>query len=243
VKFYKLEQGSVAWYNARLGIPTSSNFHKILTPGGKASEQARKYMYRLIAERLLRESMDDQIGYIAHVERGKENEQYAVAQFQNTNQVVLEPGGFVTTDDGMIGASPDRLFKSRKESLEVKCPAPWTQIGYMLEGPGLDYRPQVQGHLLVGEFDAVHFYSWHPQMPAVHRVALPDVSYMATLRDILGQFNYQLERATMIARDMGAYAVASRVERPFDAAYGDPSDAPIQIITPGKEGDDALGDG
>jgi hypothetical protein len=57
-KIYRCEQGSMDWYRLRMGIPTASQFHKIVTPGGKLSEQRHAYMYRLIAERLLMESMD-----------------------------------------------------------------------------------------------------------------------------------------------------------------------------------------
>ena len=37
------EQGSAAWVEARLGIPTSSQFSRILTPGGKLSTSRDGY--------------------------------------------------------------------------------------------------------------------------------------------------------------------------------------------------------
>lgn len=234
-KRHNVEQGSAAWYALRLGIPTSSNFHRIITPTGKPSEQARKYMYRLIAERLLRDTADDEIGFVKWVAHGKESEPNAVASFQFLHNVQLEPGGFWTTDDGRLGASPDRVVAKGYESVEIKCPAPWTQIGYIIDGPGADYRPQVQGHLLVGGFQAAHFYSWHARTPPFHRLTLPDIAYQAILRELLEQFNYELDKATDIARDAGAYAAVVRTDTPAEAAYGDPGDAPLQIIVPGNE--------
>jgi hypothetical protein len=42
----------------KLGIPTSSNFHKIITPQGKSSKQWREYACVLIAERILRRKIE-----------------------------------------------------------------------------------------------------------------------------------------------------------------------------------------
>ncbi|HEX3524858.1 MAG TPA: YqaJ viral recombinase family protein [Stellaceae bacterium] len=236
MKFYRVEQGSADWYNLRLGRPTSSNFHKIVTPKGAPSAQAVKYLYRLVAERLLHETTDDQLAYVDWVQRGKEQEPNAVAQFNFTNEVQLEPGGLFTTDDGRMACSPDRLLRGGAEGVEVKCPAPWTQIEYLLEGPGDEYRPQVQGQMLIAEFRAVHFYSFHPQMPPLHKVTPPDRAYQGVLRSALSSFCDVLDVTTERARMLGAYAVMTRVRRPQDAAYGDPSDAPALTIVNPEEG-------
>ena len=87
MKLHRVEQGSVEWYRLRLGRPTSSNFHKIVTPKGEPSKQAPKYLYRLVAERLLNETMDDEIGFVKWVAQGKEQEPYAVKQFEFVNDV------------------------------------------------------------------------------------------------------------------------------------------------------------
>jgi hypothetical protein len=239
MKLYQVEQGSADWYRLRLGRPTASNFHKIITPRGAPSKQAVNYLYRLVAERLLNETMDDEIGFVKWVAQGKEQEPNAVAQFEFVNEVKLEPGGFVTTDDGRLGASPDRLFRGHKEAMEIKSPAPWTQLRYLLEGLEEDYIAQVQGHLLVGDqFEAVHVYSYHPQTPPFHRITLPDRRYQDLLRGVLNTFCDALDMMTERARALGAYAVARRVETPADIAYQ--SDEDIQLKFP--EGGD-LGDG
>ena len=133
MRIHNVAQGSLDWYRLRQGIPTSSNFDKIITPTGKPSAQGVKYQYRLIAERLLMESMDDQLAGVRWMEHGKEEEPNAVAQFQLVNDVELVDVGFITTDDGRLGCSPDRLIQGHHESVEIKCPAPWTQIGYLLD--------------------------------------------------------------------------------------------------------------
>jgi hypothetical protein len=216
---HRVEQGSHEWFKLRLGMPTASNFHKIITPKtAKLSSQSRIYKYKLIAERLLAASMDEQLR-IEWIERGKVEQPHAAQQFQFTEEVELDAVGFVTTDEGRMGCSPDYLIKGRNEAVEVKCPAPWTQIGYLLDGPGDDYRPQVQGQLWIGQFDAVHFYGFHPRMPASHVVTRPDAPFMLILSTIMAQFLDELDEATERARKLGAYIKVEEVT-PLAQAYG-----------------------
>lgn len=234
MKFYPVEAGSSRWYELRLGIPTTSQFAKIVTPKGEPSKQARKYMYRLIAERLIKETQDDQLGYVQWVDHGKGQEGNAAAMFEFTHERPLRPGGFMTTDDGRIGCSPDRLV-GKNEAVEIKAPAPWTQIGYLLDGPGDDYRPQVQGQLFVGEFEAVHFYSYHPQMPPFEQITLPDRGFQGILRGALSRFVDDLDTLTERARALGAYAVARRIDTPADVAYQAEEDEALKIVVPGDK--------
>ena len=44
-----VEQGSRAWIEARLGIPTASEFSRIVTPGGKLSASRDEYAGKLIS--------------------------------------------------------------------------------------------------------------------------------------------------------------------------------------------------
>lgn len=230
MKHIMVEQGSAAWYRVRLGVPSASAFDKIITPGGKPSTQARKYKYRLIAERLLRESMDDEIGHVRWVAGGKENEPYAAAHFQEVNGVELKKCGFMITDDGRLGCSPDRLIGQR-EGMEIKCPAPFTQIGYLLDGPDETYKPQVQGQLFVTGFDAMHFFSWHGRMPSFHLVTLPMPIYQATMGGLLRQFCDELDRDTERAKALGAYAVATEIVTPAETAYSE--EEPYRVVFPG----------
>jgi len=210
-KIHRVDQGTAEWHALRIGKPTASMFHKIITPKtGKPSTQAQEYMYRLIAERLLNEEMEDGLGRIEWVERGKIEEPNAAAQMSFTHNLELEPVGFVTSDDGRLGCSPDRLIVGKNEAVEIKCPAPWTQIGRLLDGPGEDYRPQVQGQLMIGEFDKVHFYSWHRRMPPVYAITGRDERYIALLRDLLNRFLDELDAETERARRMGSFAAVMR---------------------------------
>ena len=56
--FHDVAQYSAAYDRLKLGIATSSNFHKIITPHGKRSKQWREYACVLIAERILRRKIE-----------------------------------------------------------------------------------------------------------------------------------------------------------------------------------------
>jgi hypothetical protein len=230
VKVYRdVEQGSGDWYRLRMGIPTASMFHKIVTPGGKISEQRHAYRYRLIAERLLQESMDQPID-VEWVQHGKEMEPAAISNFQFQYDLELDRVGFITNDAGLVGCSPDALIKGRNEAIEIKCPAPWTQIGRLLDGLGNDYRPQVQGQLLVGQFDRCHFYSFSDRMPPLLLTTLPDMAYQKIMHRLILQFLEELEAGTARARSLGAYVVHPGYTTPHEEAA--PGAEPLTIIVP-----------
>lgn len=228
LKFYEVSQGTVAHRRLRAGRPTASNFHRIVTPKGEPSKQALPYLYRLVAERLLNDVLDeDHLSYVKAVQDGIKREPQAIAMFNFMNEIRIEPGGFCTTDDGRVGASPDGMLKGMKEAIEVKCPAPQTQIRYLLHGPEDDYRAQVQGQLMVGGFQAVHFFSYHPQMPPYHKVTLPDRLYIDTLRSALSSFCDTLDVLTEQAQRIGAY-----VRTKLDVESGEQV---FRLVDPSKE--------
>jgi hypothetical protein len=162
-------QGSLEWLQLKLGKPSASEFEKILTPKQlKPSSQQTKYACRLVAEKLLNQSVQS-LDHLEWIARGKEMEPLAAASYEFETGFETIPIGFVTTDDGLIGASPDRLIKTGTDlrgGLEIKCPAPHTHLEYIYEGFGTDYILQVQGQMWVGELDFVDRFSWHPQAPS-----------------------------------------------------------------------------
>lgn len=182
----KYPQGSSLWVKARLGKPTASEFYRIVTPTGKLSSQADKYAYRLIYEELSKQPAQDLEG-LEWIERGKEMEPKALIAYEFENEILTTECGLITTDDGEIGASPDRLV-GEDGLLEIKCPSPQVHIQYMIEGPGDKYRPQVQGQLMVSEKSWADFMSFHPWMPRVLLRTPRDEPYIALLRKSLADF-------------------------------------------------------
>lgn len=190
---HNVRQNSVEWHQLRLGIPTASEFHKILTPTGKRSMQAEAYRNRLLAEWVTGaplENLETQ-----WMERGHELEEQAVDAYEFATGNVTRVVGFVTTDDGRIGCSPDRLVGD-DGGLELKCPAPWTHIGYLLSKTVADdYKVQVQGCMLICKRYWWDVASHCPGMPLglVHPEA--DWKYISLLEEALGEFCAELEAA------------------------------------------------
>jgi hypothetical protein len=213
-----VQQGSEAWIRARLGIPTASMFHEICTPvKGELSRSSIKYAYKLLAERLLNQSSEP-LEQTEWMSRGKELEPVAANQYQFVQEVETRPAGFFTTDDGLLGASPDRVIIGKPAGLEIKCPAPWNHLAYLLDGPGADYRPQVQGQLLVCEWDFVDFYSYNERMPAALVRTGRDEPYQRLMRSALGEFIERLAQMEQRARSLGAFQAAAEAETPVDVA-------------------------
>jgi len=221
MKIINCEQGSADWYFARLGIPTASCFDQIVTPAkGQLSKSSIKYAYRLICERLLK-SPTETIEGQRWMERGQELEPLAVRQYQFVQEVETYPVGFITTDDGSIGASPDRLVKGKAICLEIKCPAPHTHLAYLLDGRGDAYRPQVQGQLYVAELERADFYSFHPRMPQCLVQTHRDEPYIKLLSAALDAFNEQLLDLTERARRLGVFQAYERIETPAEREHAD----------------------
>lgn len=213
-----VEQGTLDWYEHRLGLPTASNMHRILTPGGKPSksETTRIYMLQLIAERLLNISMDDELRVLM-MERGKLLQSDAARQFCEVYGLELKGGGFVENPTMKVGASPDALVVGKNEAVEIKCPAAHTLIGYHLDGLGTNYKPQVQAQILAGSFQCVHFYAWHPRCPAFYLRTEPDYEYIEKLRVALNDFNAVLEADTVKARQFGIFLPSDLMQASHEA--------------------------
>lgn len=198
-----MEQRTSEWHRARLGIPTASRFEKIITPSGAPSSQAQSYLCRLICERLFDRSFEDHVD-TKWMKHGRDTEDEAALEFERIANLKVERVGFVTTADGRWGCSPDRLVIGKNVAVEIKCPSPWQHMEYLVYGPGKDYRPQVQGQMLVGGYDSVCFFSYFPGMPTVLKETGRDKKFIEDLELALNVFSRQLDKKTdeMMAREM-----------------------------------------
>jgi len=176
------EQGSPEWIEARLGIPTASNFGNIITPKElKPSKSQEPYLARLLAEWLIGHSLDEEVSQF--MERGTGLEEKGVAKYEWERDITndgIQKIGFALRDELEAGASPDRLIDD-DGLLEVKTPAAHTHVMYMLSGEKLvdDYRMQVQGQLWVTGRRWFDIISHHPTLPMVVGRCEPDPQVMA----------------------------------------------------------------
>lgn len=218
---HNVDQGGPEWLALRIGIPTASCFDQIITPVRmELSASARTYAIRLITEILLNLPTDS-LAKIEHVERGKELEPEAAKAYAFAHDAELQPVGFITSDCGRFGASPDRLIVGRNAALEIKVPAPQTHVGYMLDGFGADYRVQVQGQMLVCGFDYVDRYSWHPGMPDYVERTDRDETFIAKLAAALDAFCDMKDAILAEVRARGFFRERPSILTPAEAAYAD----------------------
>lgn len=225
-----VEQGTAEWFALRIGIPTASEFVRVVQPStgqlsrNKAktglSEKAHAYAVYLVTEMLLNRPLETIEG-VHWMERGKELEPAAAKLYEFSEGVKTRKVGFVTTDDKRMGASPDRLIVGTKGGIELKCPAPHTHVGYLLDGFGEDYVPQVQGQILVCELDYVDRYSYHPEMPPAKVRTYRDEIYCNSMAAALREFCDIKDAMFQKAKAAGWYVEREQVLTPHQIAYSD----------------------
>lgn len=185
------EQGTVEWHALRWGIPTASNFDKILTAGGKPSKQADEYRRTLLCERYFGHPLETV--KTSWMERGAEMEGEACAFYEFGREVAVGHVGIITNDAGTVGASPDGLVGD-EGLVEFKCPTPENHVRYMLwSDVAKDYRVQLQGQLWIAEREWTDICSYHPAMePVIVRVER-DEEFIRLLANEMARFVYLLE--------------------------------------------------
>lgn len=183
-------QGSEEWFEARLGIPTVSEFGRFITPArGDHSKQSDGYIADLIVESV--EGAGERISSY-WMDRGTflEDEARSFYEFE-TDQDVTQVGlilnkGAGWSPDGEVGADG---------ALEIKCPKASTHVKWLLSG-GLpnEHWPQVYGAIVVGEKKWADFLSYCPgYKPLLVRVEPCD--YSAKVEMALGKFLQDLAEA------------------------------------------------
>lgn len=188
-----MEQRSEAWFRARAGRPTASQFHRIITPAGKDSAGWADYATELIAEALQPEHISAEFYGNRHTERGEQLEPEALAWAEEQMPGLrIEQAGFVTRDDETIGCSPDGLLVDANgeyvAGIEVKSPLAKNHGKYLLanEVPG-KYKPQVHGSMAVTGLRWWYFVSYSTRLrPMILRVEWD--SYTDKVSDALDRF-------------------------------------------------------
>ena len=216
--FWDIEQRTEAWYTARLGLPTASQFDRIIgertTKTGVTRslkpEGSKTYGAELIAERLFKRPFSKDLSRNEAVQYGVEHEAEARTKLEEHIGIGTQilHGGFFTDEAKRVGCSPDGriLGGNSRELIEIKCPQIPMQIKTHLYGIE-DYWPQLQGQLLITGFDMIHFYSWRHDCPPYYERVLPDRAYMADLMRLLTEFCVQVDLGEQECRAKGTWGV------------------------------------
>lgn len=200
IQMFDCEQNSPEWFQARLGIPTASEFDSVLAKG--QGKTRRTYMMKLLGERLTGEPMDNYTN--AHMERGKimEDEARRLYEFLQDTEIVRV--GFIRNGDR--GCSPDSLIGDAG-MLEIKTKLPHLQLeAIFADRLPPEHQAQVQGQLLVAEREWCEFVSYWPKLPLFVKRVYRDEAYIKTLAAEIDRFNAELAALAEQITQRGAAA-------------------------------------
>jgi putative phage-type endonuclease len=186
MKIIDVKQGTDEWLIARIGIPTASNFDKIITTKGERSKSREKYLYQLAGEKIVGKAEETYKN--GAMQRGIEMEAEARQAYEIMTGFDVQQVGFCLADDGSHGASPDGLVGTDGE-IEIKCPTLAVHVSYLLEGKlPTDYFQQTQGQLFVTGRKWLDFVSYYPGIkPLIVRVK-PDKEFIEKLENEVKDF-------------------------------------------------------
>lgn len=191
-------QGSTDWFIDRLGIPTGSMFHRLLTPRLKPSSSATAYLFEILAEDFAPIPHDGSAG--AWADRGIEMEAEAVKWYEFDRDVKVEQVGFIMSDDGSTGGSPDGLVGD-DGGVEIKCKKLTTHIGYLLGEDEHHHRCQCQGYLWITGRKWWDLVFYNPILPPVVRRYEPEQEWLDAFLPQLEKFQARLSEARARLRD------------------------------------------
>lgn len=192
---HPVTQQSEAWLKLRLGHPTASEFHNLVTPLWKikTGDGPRTYLCEKLTERMTGKPIED-FGTWA-MDRGTILEKEAIPFYEGVFDVKVTRMGYCTTDDMRIGCSPDGLI-GEDGGMEVKCPLAQTHIRYLLDGVVPDkYLAQVHGSMFVTGRAYWNFMSYCRGLPPLTVRVERDEVIQAVLAKALTGFLAEMESA------------------------------------------------
>jgi len=193
---HEAPQGEIEWHRLRIGKVTASEASNLLTPEfkEKTGDTPRTFLYRKLAERWQGHALPGFTSW--QTEQGNIKEERAIPWFRlEFDSLNVRRVGFVETDDGIAGCSPDALI-GEDSGLEVKCPEAPNQARYLVEGKlPADYRVQVHFSMYVTGRPRWMFLSYRPKFPAFILQVERDEEICSKIHDVVTKFHASLNAA------------------------------------------------
>lgn len=192
---HRFNQKSVEWLSARAGIPTASEFDNLVTPEWKVRTggMPASYLAKKLAERWLGGPLAESGTFI--MDQGNILEEEAIPFAEMELGTEIDRVGFITTDDGKVGCSPDGMF-SNGSGIEIKCPTAHVHCGYLLNGQvPKEYAAQVHGSMFVTGAKSWRFLSYRRNFPPLLLTVRRDEAIQEQLSLALEVFNTALAHA------------------------------------------------
>jgi hypothetical protein len=195
MKRHHIEQGHLNWFRLRMGKVTASEMGNLLTPELKprTGDMLRSYLYEKLAEQWRGKPLIHTGSWAT--EQGNIREDYAIPFLALEKNWKIEEGGFIETDDGLAGCSPDGLV-GNEFGIEAKCPEPPRHVRWLIEGVlPKEYMLQVHGSLFVTGFDKWVFMSFRNDFPPLILEVRRDKTIISKIGEAVKRFHEQLEEA------------------------------------------------
>jgi hypothetical protein len=206
MKIHDVEQQSREWMQLHVGIPTAGGLDNLLTPEFelRKGETPRTYVYRKVAEAWRGKPLIDLGGSSFAMEQGMILESEAIPFWELTTGRKITRVGFITTDDGRFGCSPDGIISDKDGlmecGIEIKCPAPHTHVKYLSEGViPKEYRAQVFGGMFATGFRKWVFLSYCRGFPPLILEVQNDLRITTgAIANAVNHFHSEFDRARKI---------------------------------------------
>lgn len=178
--------------------PTSETIKRALdgeTVGGP-SDAAKDYAFRLACERISGQPMDE-MHQTWQMERGHEMEPAARRAHEIEAGVIVQPAGFITSLDGLFGASADGFINrpnNKKSGCEYKAlVSPKGVRRIWIDNDISEFEDQIQGGMWLADCDEWHFGMYCPALASVgrelyFRIIKRDDAYVESLQKDLWRF-------------------------------------------------------
>ncbi len=191
MKVYNVVQGSEAWLACRRGLPTASGFHRIFQQSRKKpSRQRDLYLLELVDAWLTGKSEESFRN--KWTERGQQLEPAARFAYEMEHNRAVRRVGFVSTDDGRCGCSPDGLVAD-DTLLEIKIPSPQIIGAYHAGAKDPKHTAQIQGSLWITERSQAHLWIYNEAGESILKPIPRDNEWIEEFVPVLNTFLDDLE--------------------------------------------------
>jgi YqaJ-like viral recombinase domain len=201
IEIFNCEQGTPEWFDARLGIPTGSEFKTVLRERGRTkgseSEERRKYINRIAAE-IITGQYEAVWSGNDHTERGKAMEPEAREWYALVHDVEPQQVGFIR--NGRAGVSPDSLI-GNDGLLEIKTKLPHMLIDLHRKGEfPAEHIAQLQGNLWIAGRDWIDLVVFWPRLPKQVTRIYRDEDFIKRLSNAVDDFNAEVDEVVAFLR-------------------------------------------
>ena len=188
----EIQQGTPEWKDLKVGVPSASNFKRILKANGEPSEQRKKYLQELAYEKLSGRFTNSFA--LSAFKRGKEMEPESRTTFMAEFFIEVTEVAFVYADERRrFGCSPDGLIYN-DGGFETKDAIPDIQLERLRKNKlPSEHFHQVQGSLFVCQREYWWFRSYCRGMRPLNIKVYRDEKFIRSLRIELELFCNDLD--------------------------------------------------